>query len=241
MPTPLPSLPATFPATRLALHRLAVYVLAPARRAATGRIGLRPSPGGFATPLFGVDPHTVVGVDGTDLVVVRDGDERRTPIGSLTGAARAVGVALDLEAAARFDVPPAGDVDAPLDPDRAAVAALAAWYGFGAVVLDDLLATTDPDDRPSLVQLWPEHFDVAIDLGRHDTGARASWGASPGDAAHDEPYLYVSPWSARADDRVWDDTSFGGASLPYAALLGVPDPRGAAATFFARCRRALAR
>ena len=39
--------------TRLALQRLAVHVLARRRHAVTGRFGLRPAPGGLATPAFG--------------------------------------------------------------------------------------------------------------------------------------------------------------------------------------------
>lgn len=39
--------------TREAWHRLAEHVLSAARHAATGRIGLLPAPGGFATPEFG--------------------------------------------------------------------------------------------------------------------------------------------------------------------------------------------
>lgn len=42
--SPLP----TFADTRLAAHRLAVYVVSPARRRATGRIGLRAGEGAEA-------------------------------------------------------------------------------------------------------------------------------------------------------------------------------------------------
>ncbi len=38
--------------TREALHTIAEHVLAPARYAVTGRIGLRATPGGFGTPPF---------------------------------------------------------------------------------------------------------------------------------------------------------------------------------------------
>ena len=39
--------------------------------------------------------------------------------------------------------------------------------------------------------LWPEHFDIAIELGE------ATYGVSPGDDAHTEPYAYVSSDAAR--------------------------------------------
>ena len=48
-------LPPDYAETREALHRLACYVLSPARKAVTGRIGLRSTPGGFGTPVFGAD------------------------------------------------------------------------------------------------------------------------------------------------------------------------------------------
>jgi hypothetical protein len=40
-------------ATRVTLHQVAVHILARRRQAVTGRIGLRPAPGGLATPPFG--------------------------------------------------------------------------------------------------------------------------------------------------------------------------------------------
>lgn len=38
-------------------HRLAERVVSPARWAATGRIGLRPHPGGLTTPAFSPSPQ----------------------------------------------------------------------------------------------------------------------------------------------------------------------------------------
>jgi hypothetical protein len=46
---------AAFGETRLAVHRLAAYVISPARRRANGRIGLRWTLGGLGTPFFGDD------------------------------------------------------------------------------------------------------------------------------------------------------------------------------------------
>ena len=62
----LSSPPSALPQTRLALHRLAVYVVSPARRHANGKIGLRWTLGGFGTPFFGPDEQ--VRVDGTWIV-----------------------------------------------------------------------------------------------------------------------------------------------------------------------------
>src|SRR5262249_10593959 len=79
------------------------------------------------------------------------------------------------------------------DVDIAAATALGELYGFGCSVLEELRGE-EWDGDPSLVQLWPEHFDIAFDLGSEKDGKRAGFGVSPGDEDHDEPYLYVGPW-----------------------------------------------
>ena len=60
--------PARLAATRDGLHRVAEHLLAAARYAASGEIGLIPAPGGFRTPPFGPDGRFLA-VDGTELVV----------------------------------------------------------------------------------------------------------------------------------------------------------------------------
>jgi hypothetical protein len=72
------------------------------------------------------------------------------------------------------------------------------------------------------VHLWPEHFDVAIEVGDEAAGKRASVGASPGDSEHPEPYLYVAPWN-RKRGGIWNDEAFGGASLTLAELVSAGD------------------
>jgi hypothetical protein len=123
--------------------------------------------------------------------------------------------------------------------DPASAAALASWFAFGAGVLEELRAETALEHDPTPPQLWPEHFDVAIELGSEARGARAGYGASPGDELHAEPYLYVVPWNAAAmasDAELWNATAFGGAELSYAELLAADDRRSAALQFF-RTRR----
>ena len=58
-------LPPTFTATRNGLHRLACFVISPARKARTGRIGLRATGDGFGTPPF--DDGSRIAVRGADL------------------------------------------------------------------------------------------------------------------------------------------------------------------------------
>lgn len=127
----------------------------------------------------------------------------------------------------------AGESREPIDGiDEAAARALGAWYAFGDSVLEQLREEAGGDDTPSIVQLWPEHFDIAIDMGSDASGSRANYGFSPGDEKHEEPYVYVGPWSAdRAEGALWNARGFPGAELAYADLLGAPDPRAAALEF----------
>ena len=82
-----------------------------------------------------------------------------------------------------------------------------------------------------MVQLWPEHFDVAIEA-QATAERRVNLGGSPGDAPGDEPYLYVGPWTA---DRPGDPDFW---NAPYGAKRTLSelaaDPAGivaAGATF----------
>ena len=81
------------------------------------------------------------------------------------------------------------------------------------------------------MQLWPEHFDVSVELGTEADGRRAGYGASPGDGEHPEPYMYVTPWSQPAAGELWNATVFRGADLPLAELLDADDQRAAALDF----------
>src|SRR5581483_8822801 len=108
-----------------------------------------------------------------------------------------------------------GDQRQPLDVDPAAARALGDWFGFCASLLEQVRG-----DGPSRVQLWPEHFDMAVDLG--PDGQRANFGGSPGDDDHPEPYLYVGPFSEHDDDPFWNEPF--GASLTYQELLDGAHP-----------------
>ena len=224
----LAPLPETFAGTRDALHRLAVYVISPAQRLVDGEIIMRATPGGFST--FPFDGR-VIGVDGADLVV----DGARHPIGSLTDAARLAGIEPDVGQLGQFDVPPHGDLDARLPVDAAAARALGDWFAFATDVLDAVRADAGPEEDATIVRIWPEHFDAAIDAGEEAAGRRATYGASPGDAHHAEPYLYASPWAGRIDP-FFGDPGFRGAALTYPQLAGSPDARGAALAFLREAR-----
>jgi len=125
----------------------------------------------------------------------------------------------------------------PVDVDPAAAALLADWYGYLARLLEELRATDDSGEEPSRVQLWPEHFDMAVDVGAGS--GRATIGGSPGDEHHPEPYLYVLPLAPAGElaGELWQATGFPGAELAYETLLRAAD-QGAAGLEFARTRLA---
>ena len=226
--TSLAPLPATYIQTTQALHRLAVYVIAPAQRLANGEIVLRATPGGFST--FEYDGH-VVGVDGDQLVV----DDTHRPITTLNAAAAAVGITPDVGQQEQSDVPPHGELDEPLAVDPDAAHALGDWYGFATEALDTLRAEAGPTDDAWIVRIWPEHFDAAIDMGDNDLNRRGTYGASPGDRHHAGPYLYVSPWAGRIDG-FFDDPSFNGASLLHSQLVNSAEAMEAALSFLRAAR-----
>jgi hypothetical protein len=202
--------------TRKALHAVAERVVSPVRVRATGNeIALEAAPGGFGTPVLPDGGR--VRVEGAELVVEDGaGAGRRAPITTL----RAAGVLAGLDA----DLP-----DDPLSVDAGAAAFLGAFYAFATSALERLRPAV-PD--PSPIHLWPEHFDVAIDAGDEGAGRRATYGASPGDEHHDEPYLYVAPWQAPPPSPSWNANGFAGAELGWAQLVGEPDPLAAALRFW---------
>jgi hypothetical protein len=126
-----------------------------------------------------------------------------------------------------------------LDVDPAAGAFIGDVFGFAASVLEELRAQADARLDASRVQLWPEHFDMSVELGNDEAGARAAYGVSPGDREHEDPYLYVAPWTPPPPGELWNATGFAGAELPYMELLAAADQRAAALSFFARRLNAL--
>ena len=249
---PLPPIPdgARYDATRRSLHALAEHLLSPARHAANGKIGLRFTRNGFGTPFFpgptGGDEQ--LRVAGTDLVVDRGDDEHRAPITTIRAAAEFANCAAGAPAGAPYleagvtgiyEPETPFEPDAPLTVDADVSAFLGDWFGLAATVLEQLRADADAADAPARVQLWPEHFDLAVDIGNEAAGGRGTFGASPGDEQHAEPYLYVTHWAEVPDDPFWNDAAFGGASLPLRTLVQAADQRATALDFFRAGRRVL--
>jgi hypothetical protein len=218
-----------FVTSRLALHALAEHVVCVARHAAVGKIGLRATAGGFGTPHFGDDRRVMV--VGVEIAREQYGRMYATPITTLAAAGAWVEVAPGAPDEV-FTPMTSHALDEPLTvhPDDAAM--IAEWFASGDAVLAQWCKARDLDS-PSLVQLWPEHFDLACDLGDEATGTRANYGFSPGDSAILEPYAYVGPWeTSRGGGEFWDQPW--GASRRLADLGA--DRRGAALEFFTAAR-----
>jgi hypothetical protein len=222
--------------TRTSWHTVAEHVIAAARHRATGRIGLRPLPGGFGSPWFpasgedGGDERRLR-VDGAELVVEERTDDgphftRRQRLSTL----RAAGAFVGIEPGAP-DVYPAAtplDLDAELPVDLGAAAQLAGFLATVDAALHSLRTDIDgghatPDHA---ITLWPEHFDLATAIDE------VNYGGSPADDDHPEPYLYVGPWQPPTpDDEFWNEAF--GASSPDAAMTSVDE----ALAFFREGRR----
>lgn len=168
--------------TRRSLHGVAELVLAGPEHRRTGDIALLVAPGGFRTK---TEPP--LAVDGTDLVA----GDRRIPIDGRSCAALAAAAGVD--AGAPDDVYPGGSGVAPDEVLRVDAEA-AAWIARCWAVGDAALRRLAPDEPPIL---WPEHFDVGIEVDG------VSYGVSPGDGYLAEPYAYVNP-GPHDGDAYWN-------------------------------------
>ena len=230
--TPTPDWEGTYATTRGELHRVAAHVMAKRRFAVTGRFGLRATPGGFGTPLFGDDE--VVRVAAASLLRERRvNGQAVTSTHPLDGAtlrqlAEFVDAELDPAFSVGKDTPELGDPDAPLRIDAASVALVGEWFADGARTVDHAIVTAGGGGNAAIAQIWPEHFDLGTDVAVGS--GRANLGASAGDGFSAEPYLYVGP---RSDARPGDPEYW---NAPFGALARWSEiaDADAANAFFAR-------
>lgn len=234
----LETLPDGFASTRQSLHQIAFFAVAPKRYAETAKLGLRYTHRGYGTPFFGSDSQ--VRVEGSELLYQRQEEVSAATVSTVSEACDFLDIPYRETWFDDFHDPlkPAGP-DAQLDIDPKAAESIGDWFGFATLVLERLRRTPGAVDV-SRVQLWPEHFDPAVELGSAEHGHRASFGASVGDDAHPEPYLYVAAWGdIDRGDRYWNDTSFNGASISYSELLDSDDQIEAALAFLRSGRERL--
>lgn len=223
--------------TRAELHRLAAHVLARRRAQVSGRIGLRVSPTGIATPAFGAGPEALrLVANGPALLREVEDTTTHRPIegATLRQLAEFAGADLDRPFDAGQATPPPGDPDRPLHLDPAALTALVQWFFLSSVVLDRLICSLPPEVATSTVQLWPEHFDAgtAITLGAGRAGVNV--GFSAGDDFEPAPYLYVGPWGGQrpGQDGFWNAPF--GALVRREEVLASPDPAARCEAFVAQ-------
>ena len=197
-------LPPDWPGERATVQRIATHALAQARKRQDNIFDLVPSIGGFATAAVG-DERERVRVSGRLLIVERaigptlsdlTASTTTTCISgsSIEQLCRMVGFEPSADFSAGPETPPLGDVTAPLELDPASGDVLGEWYLLGQRAIDEAVASVD-EPLASLGRLWPEHFDYGTDIDARP-GVRTNLGAA-GDGSHQEPYLYVGPWSAQ--------------------------------------------
>ncbi len=163
-------------------------------------------------------------VDGAEIVVARTARSAASALGSIAGAARFVGADLFPRGSRRAPscsgstrVAPSGSASSTRSPPSAR--ALPRRLRPGAEASRD-----QPLARALRHRLRGR--------ARNPRGERAGYGVSPGDENHPEPYVYVGPWSARAEGELWNASGFTGAELGYKELLEAHDPLETALAFF---------
>lgn len=183
--------------TRHSLHGLAELVLAGPQYRQQGSIKLRVQGEGFRTR-----DEPVVAVSGSALATA----DIKVDVHGLTFAQAAARIGL--EASRLDDVYSDGPKISPDDAihlDATAVRQVEHAFALGDQALRRFNELADPI-------LWPEHFDVAIEIGE------VTFGVSPGDRYFDRPYAYVArpgPFTG----EFWN-APFGAARL-LAELAGV--------------------
>jgi hypothetical protein len=110
-----------------------------------------------------------------------------------------------------------------VDPEHSA--RVARFFAFTWGVLETLAKEAR---EPSEIHLWPEHFDIAFE------DQEVTYGGSPGDENHAEPYFYVAPWTKPDPAPEWNAVGFNGAEAPWT-------DEAAALAFFRERREALCR
>ena len=208
--------------------------MARARQQATGRFSLRVTPGGFGTPEFGDDARRVRVAHGT-LIVERDAPGAPSSTAhaihraSLRELADVVGVDLGAALDVGHDTPYLDDPEAALELDATGAGNVEHWFGVVAAALDRVVARVPAASGASVARLWPEHFDVAIDVAA-TPDVRVNLGGSPGDSFSGEPYLYIGPWTPdRPGDGDFWNAPFGAARTR--SQLDAGDLVGSAAEF----------
>lgn len=112
--------------------------------------------------------------------------------------------------------------------------ALSAWFDIAAAALSDFSGRVS-DLSPAPIRCWTHHYDIANEVNFQASGpdnvTTIGLGFSPGDENYDEPYFYVSPWSAIDQSELpaptvtghWHTEGFVGIVATASEILSVDD------------------
>lgn len=216
-------------AARASLHNVAERVLSTELYARTGLIGLRPTVDGFGQPeMLTHGVRRRVRVAANLLMVQHDTGETRHELTTLGAAAEAVGIELGGELPYEAFSSTAAETTVAVNGDVAV--ALAASLDFTGSALERARHAVW-HENPSIAQLWPEHFDLAVQV--RDVMIGGSLGDAERHGARRTPYLYVAPAEVPEPDEFWNE--------PYGAAIGFEELRSPdhAFAFFATGLRSL--
>lgn len=175
--------------TRRSLHAVAEHIMAGPQHRLAGTIRLVVTADGFSTIAL-VGAAGRLEVRGASLVAHRPAAELQVPLaGSIAEVAEAVGVDPGAPVGVYSDGSGA-DASFEVVVEPASTQEILRVLAMGDAALRRFTMRHGSEGSPVPV-LWPEHFDVGIDLDE------VNYGVSPGDGFITEPYAYVGPWQQR--------------------------------------------
>ncbi len=129
--------------------------------------------------------------------------------------------------------------------------ALSGWFAAAAAALSGF-AERNSNFPPTPIRCWTHHYDLATEVNfqvsESDDVTTIGLGFSPGDDNYDEPYFYVSPWSAVDQSELpapsvfghWHTDGFVGIVATASEIPSLDDPASEIIGFldeaFALCR-----
>ena len=195
----------------------------------------------------------LVGNQKTDAALALDGVSVSNADTWLDDRLEALGLAKASTITLPYEMPPATTAIDTYTSDGLAdgMTALSAWFDIAATELSDFSGRVS-DLSPAPIRCWTHHYDIANEVNFQASGpdnvTTIGLGFSPRDENYDEPYFYVSPWSAIDQSELpaptvtghWHTEGFVGIVATASEILSFDDPKGQSIEFlddaFALCR-----
>ena len=134
------------------------------------------------------------------------------------------------------------------------MSALSGWFDLATDALTGF-SPRKSDLSPTPIRCWTHHYDIANEVNFQTSGPEGTMtvglGLSPGDENFDEPYFYVSPWSAIDQNDLpaltvtgrWHTEGFVGVVATATEILSFADALATSIDFlneaFSLCREKL--